>query len=154
MALLIALCAMLLTTQASALDLAQCDRTTHISHGGERGHLDLGAARVLYQEWWAQEGVFLDVVVADCAKGEALTARLWEERMSDRPPFDRVEKGMRILDEHLTISAALFDLNWLARALKGTARDIEIAALEGEPCACAALYADRRGDWPAFEGLK
>lgn len=139
---------------AAALDLAHCDRTTHISHGGERGHRDIGAGRVMYQEWWAQEGIFVDVVVADCATGKALTTRLVEERIKDRPPFDRLEKGLRLLDQHLTISPALFHLDWLARALDGTGRDTEIAMLRAEPCACAALYPEVRGAWPAFEGLK
>ncbi|MEM1387283.1 MAG: hypothetical protein AAF748_05745 [Pseudomonadota bacterium] len=150
-----ALVAVLLPFAAAAdLSLAACDRTTHISHGGETAHRDIGGGRVLYLNWWAQEGVYTDVVVADCAAGNRLIARLKEERIKPRPPFDRVEKGLAVLDAHLTISPALFSLEWVARALDGTGRDIAISALPSEPCACAVLYPEMRGDWAAFEGIE
>ena len=129
---------------ASALTLADCDRTTHVSHGGETGHRDVGGARVVYAEWWSQEGVFTDLVIADCAEGMALKTRTKEERISARPPFDRTDKAIGILDTELAVSPSLFSFDRLAAALKGTGRDIEIAALDTQPCACAAAYPGAR----------
>ncbi|MDJ0824881.1 MAG: hypothetical protein QNJ16_05195 [Rhodobacter sp.] len=139
---------------ASGLTLTDCDRTTHISHGGETGHRDLGAGRVAYAEWWSQEGVYLDIVVADCGTGEKLMARTREERISERPPFDRTDKAVRILDQQLSVSPSLFSLTRLAGALQGTGKDIEIAAMAAEPCACAALYPGLQVDRAPFGGLE
>ncbi|MEM9343076.1 MAG: hypothetical protein AAGA87_08530 [Pseudomonadota bacterium] len=138
-------------SQGNALTLAECERTTHISHGGERNHRDLGNARVLYAEWWSQEGVYLDLVIADCAAGRALTTRTREEFISQRPPFDRTAKAIDIIETELTAAPALFSLERLATALHPIGRDIEIADLTADPCACAALYPEHRGDRQAFE---
>ena len=138
-------------SQGQALTLTECERTTHISHGGERGHRDLGNARVLYAEWWSQEGVYLDLVIADCAVGRALTTRTREEWISARPPFDRTKKALGIIEAELTAAPALFSLERLATALHPTGRDIEIAEFTADPCACAALYPEHTGDRQAFE---
>lgn len=135
-----------LATPAPALELAQCARLTTPSHGGEAEHRDLKDGRVFYVEWWSLEGVYRDIVVADCGTAQHLTARTVEERISDRPPYDRDAKAARLLETELGASAALFSLDRIARALDGAARDIKIAALDVEPCACAALYPGAR-DW-------
>ncbi|MDJ0626951.1 MAG: hypothetical protein QNJ44_01725 [Rhodobacter sp.] len=143
-----------LAVPAAALDLTDCDRTTHISHGGETGHRDLGAARVAFAEWWSQEGVYLDLVVADCSTGVALKTRTREERISPRPPFDRTDKAVRILNEQLAVSPSLFSFARLADALDGTGRDTEIAMLDAEPCACAALYPGLSGNRTPYEAAE
>ncbi len=140
-----------LAAPASALTLAECDRTTHVSHGGETGHRDLGHGRVAYAEWWSQEGVFLDLIIADCGTGQALSARTREERISERPPFDRTGKALKIIEDHLAASPALFSLTRLAGALERTGKDIEVAAMTDEPCACAALYPRLQGARAPFE---
>ena len=117
-----------------------CERTTHPSHGGEAEHRDLGAGRVGYVEWWSQEGVYTDIVIADCNDGTFLRTRAREERISARPPFDRTRKVRKIIEIELSASPSLFSFERLAGALKGVGRDIEIARLEVEPCACAAAY--------------
>ena len=63
---------LLLTGPAQALDLAQCDRVTHVSHGGEDMHRDLGEGRVMWRDWWSQEGTATDYIIEDCGTGEAL----------------------------------------------------------------------------------
>lgn len=135
---------------AGAITLDQCNRTTHVSHGGEGVHMDLGAGRVLYGEWWSQEGVYVDVVVAHCGTGEFLKARTREEGISDRAPFDRTEKALGIIETEVNGAAELFSLKRLANALKNTGEDIELATLASEPCACAALYPDLRDDRTPF----
>ncbi len=128
----------------------ECDRTTHISHGGETGHRDLGANRVGYAEWWSQEGVFTDLVVMNCATGEFLRTRVREERVSDRY-FDRTDKAVSVIEQELAAAPELFSFRRLADALDGTGRDIEIATSDAETCACAASYPELRGDKAPFE---
>ncbi|MDJ1007179.1 MAG: hypothetical protein QNJ13_05080 [Paracoccaceae bacterium] len=142
---------LLLATPAGALTLDECTRVTHVSHGGEAGHRDFGAGRVGYATWWSQEGVFVDLTVADCASGEALTTRTREERISERAPFDRTDAALKLIEVEMSAAPALFSFDRLAQALKGTGRDIEIAALTDEPCACAALYPEMRGDFAPYE---
>ncbi len=140
-----------LAAPAHALTLADCDRTTHISHGGETGHRDLGHGRVAYAEWWSQEGVYLDLIIADCGTGQALSTRTREERISERPPFDRTEKVLAILDAQFAVSPKLFSLIRLADVLEHIGKDIEIAAMTEDPCACAALYPGLGGDRTPYE---
>ena len=136
---------------ALALSLAECDRTTHISHGGETGHVDFGEGRVGYAAWWSQEGVSRDLIVVDCASGRFLTVRTHEERINDRLIPDRTRKARGIIAEELMGSAALFSFERLADRLEPVGEDIEIASLDTEPCACAALYPELRGAKTAFE---
>ena len=140
-----------LATPAAALTLAECDRTTHISHAGESDHRDLGAGRVVYVEWWSQEGVYDDAVLVNCETATALTTRVREARISDRAEFDVSRKALGLIEVELTASPALFSFDRLAQNLKGTGRDTKITTLMEEPCACAALYPDLRGDMTPFE---
>lgn len=132
-------------SRSEAVTLEECNRTTHVSHGGEGGHMDLGAGRVLYGEWWSQEGVYVDVIVAHCGTGEFLRTRTREERISDRSAFDRTEKALGIIEQELGAAPELFSFKRLAQALDRTGEDIVIDALQSEPCACAAAYPDLRG---------
>ena len=146
-ALAIALC--ILGGAAQALTAGECDRTTHISHGGETGHRDFGGNRVGYAEWWSQEGVYTDLVVMDCGSGAYLRTRVREERVSDRH-FDRTGKAVEVIERELAGAPALFSFTRLAAALDGTGRDIELATVVDETCACAAFYPDARGDKTPF----
>ncbi|MEO1363796.1 MAG: hypothetical protein AAFU86_08485 [Pseudomonadota bacterium] len=148
-ALLAAIAAML-GQQAMALTLTDCDRTTHISHGGEAEHRDLGEGRVMWRDWWSQEGTATSFALVDCAPGTALTFRTQEENMGARLPFDKTAKALTILERHETGARAFATFERIAADLKGTARDITITPLDAEPCACAALYPEARGDKTEF----
>ncbi len=139
-----------LASGAQALTLAECDRTTHISHGGETAHADLGDGRVMWQRWWSQEGTATDLFVVDCGPGHVLSARVAEERITDRPAFDRTDKALRILAEQEQGTRIFATLPRIAEALDDAAEDITLATLTQEPCACAAAYAGLRGDKTAF----
>ena len=143
--ILFALCA----GPVSALTLAECTRTTHISHGGEARHVDYGNGRVGYVDWWSQEGVYTDLVVMECRSGAFLRTRVREERVSDRY-FDRTDKAIEVIVRELEAAPALFSFKRLAQALDGTGRDIELAVTEEETCACAALYPEALGDKAPF----
>lgn len=139
-----------LASPLSALTLDECKRTTHPSHAGEAGHRDYGGGNVGYVEWWSQEGVYTDVVIANCKSGDFLRTRLREERISDRPPFDRTEAGRSVIETEMQVAPVLFSFGRLADALDRVGRDIEIATLIEEPCACAAAYPELRGQKEPF----
>lgn len=141
---------LMLANPAVALSLAECDRTTHISHGGEADHVDLGEGRVMWRDWWSQEGTATSFSVVDCAPGTALTFRTAEENMGDRLPFDRTEKALAVIDRHESGARAFATFDRIAADLDGIARDISITTLDAEPCACAALYPAARGEKAAF----
>lgn len=136
---------------ASALALPDCDRTTHISHGGETAHVDLGMGRVMWRDWWSQEGSAKWINVVDCAPGTALRAQSQEENMGTRPPFDRTDDVLAVIERHESGARAFATHQRMAADLDGIARDIVLTTLDAEPCACAALYPDLRGDKTAFE---
>ena len=135
---------------AEALSLAQCDRTTHVSHGGEDMHADLGEGRVMWRDWWSQEGTATDYVIVDCAPGAALRFRTAEDNMGTRAPFDRTEAALRIVDVHEGGARVFATLDRMAADLRKEARDVTLTRLEKEPCACAAAYGEMRGDKMAF----
>ncbi|WP_299741994.1 hypothetical protein [uncultured Tateyamaria sp.] len=136
--------------EAVALSLTDCDRTTHISHGGEADHVDLGEGRVMWRDWWSQEGTATSFSIVDCAPGAALTFRTQEENMGHRLPFDRTDKALAVIDRHESGARAFASFDRMAADLDGLARDIEIKTLDAEPCACAALYPEVRGDKTEF----
>ena len=135
----------------SALTLADCERVTHVSHGGEAAHQDFGDARVGWIDWWSQEGVYIDITVANCKTGEFLKTRVREERVSVRAPFDRRDAVERIIATEMSGAAALFSFTRLAAAIHPKGRDIEIARMAAESCGCAAAYPDLRGDKVPYE---
>ena len=147
----LALILAVLASPASALTLAECKRITHVSHGGVAGHVDFGAGRVGWVDWWSQEGVFTDFTVADCETGEFLRTRVREERMSERPPFDRRDAVRGIIEAEMLGAPALFSFERLRAAIHPKGRDIEVAVLEAEPCACAAAYPEMRGSRTPYE---
>ena len=134
----------------AALTLEDCARTTHPSHAGEAQHHDYGGGNVGYVEWWSQEGVYTDVVIASCESGTFLRTRLREERISDRPPFDRTKAGKAVIETEMRVAPALFSFERLAASLDRVGKDIEIATLSEEPCACAAAYPELRGQKEPF----
>ncbi|MFL4470848.1 hypothetical protein ACERZ8_13495 [Tateyamaria armeniaca] len=136
--------------EAVALSLTDCDRTTHISHGGEADHVDLGQGRVMWRDWWSQEGTATSFSIVDCAPGTALTFRTQEDNMGRRLPFDRTDKALAVIERHEAGARAFATLDRMATDLDNIARDIAITTLEAEPCACAALYPDARGDKTEF----
>ncbi|WP_242601459.1 hypothetical protein [Pseudaestuariivita atlantica] len=146
MAPLLAFCA----APAVALSLGDCARTTHISHGGEDAHVDLGEGRVMWRDWWSQEGTASDFTIVDCEPGDALRFRTAEERMNDRLPFDRTARALAIVADHEAGARVFATLDRIAADLKNIARDITRITLVAEPCACAAAYPDMRGDKHAF----
>ncbi|MGR3513272.1 MAG: hypothetical protein ACU0GG_10935 [Paracoccaceae bacterium] len=145
------LISLLASSPATALTLAECERVTHISHGGVAAHMDLGAGRVGWVDWWSQEGVFTDITVADCKTGKFLRTRVREERMSERPPFDRTDAVRSIIETELKGAPALFSFQRLRDAIHPKGKDIEVAVLDAEPCACAAAYPELRGEKTAYE---
>ena len=148
------LAALAFAAPAQALTLSECDRTTHISHGGETAHRDFGAGRVGWTEWWSQEGVYTDFYVANCKSGRHLKTRAREERMSNRAPFDRTKAVRAVIDTEMAAASSLFSFERLATALKTKGRDTEIAALTAEPCACAAAYPELRGTKIPYEATE
>ncbi|WP_299296668.1 hypothetical protein [uncultured Tateyamaria sp.] len=136
--------------QAIALTLIDCDRTTHISHGGEADHVDLGEGRVMWRDWWSQEGTATSFTVVDCGPGTALTFRAAEDNMGTRLPFDRTDKALAVIKRHESGARAFATFDRMAADLDGIARDIDIITLDAEPCACAALYPEARGDKTEF----
>ena len=143
-----------LNSPATALTLADCERITHISHGGVADHVDYGAGRVGWVNWWSQEGVYTDFTIADCRTGAFLRTRVREERVSERAPFDRTESVRAIIGTEMRAAPALFSFERLRRAIHPKGRDIELAVLEAEPCACAAVYPELRGDKIPYEGTE
>ncbi len=136
--------------QATAVELEACTRTTHVSHGGEADHVDLGEGRVMWREWWSQEGTFTDYKIVECGPGEALMFRTAEDGITDDIPFDRTFNALKIVDEQHEAARVFATLPRIADALDKTARKVQIANLQTEPCACAALYPDLRGDKTEF----
>ncbi len=140
-----------LAAPASALTLAECRAITHISHGGVAGHVDYGAGRVGWVNWWSQEGVFTDLTVADCRTGEFLRTRVREDNISARAPFDRRDAVREIIETEMAGAPALFSFARLRDAIHPKGKDIELAVLETEPCACAAAYPELRGSRTPYE---
>ena len=136
---------------ANALTLPDCTRTTHVSHGGEADHRDLGDGRVMWRDWWSQEATATGFKLVDCAPGRALMFRTAEENMGPRLPFDRTEKALKVVENHESGARAFATFERMAADLQTIARDIEIVTLTREPCACAVLYPEQRGDKAAFE---
>ena len=136
---------------ASALTLAACDRTTHISHAGETSHQDLSEGRVMWQRWWSQEGTSTDVFVMECGSGETLSFRTAEENISDRLPFDRTQDALKVVADHHQGARLFATLPRLVDALGYRARDARLTIVADQSCACAALYPELRGDKSAFD---
>lgn len=144
-----------LAAPAQALSLGDCTRLTHISHGGETDHVDLGAGRVMWRDWWSQEGTSTGFRIADCGPGQVLRFLTAEENMNARPPFDRTDDALKIVARHESGARVFATLERMAADLTKIARDVTVDTETIESCACAALYPELRGDKSAFrlEGL-
>jgi len=138
-------------TQSTALALIDCDRTTAVSHGGEADHVDLGEGRVMWRDWWSQEGTATNFVLVDCEPGRMLNVRAAETNMTrDRTGFDRAEDVLAVFELHESGSRVFATFERIAADLENIGEDIVIDVNETEFCACAALYPDLRGDKTAF----
>lgn len=146
----LAACVFILIGPAQALELAQCDRVTHTSHGGEDMHRDLGEGRVMWREWWSQEGTSSDFWIMDCGSGQALKFRTAEVNMGDPVPFERTEDALKVVDRHESGARIFATLARIANDLEGVARDVAVQSLTAETCACAALYAEMQGEKAGF----
>ena len=149
-AVIISSVVMLLAGQASALTLAECKRTTHPSHGGQIRHVDLGEGRVMWMDWWSQEGTAKGFSLVECASGKTLRFRSAEENMGRRSAFDRTDDALDVLDRHRSGARVFATFERIAAELKFIARDIAITVETDETCACAAAYPALRGDKTEF----
>ncbi len=140
----------LVASEARALTLADCTRTTHVSHGGQADHMDLGDGRVMWRDWWSQEGTATTFVLMDCASGEMLSARAAEENMGHRTAFDRTDDVWDVLNRHQSGARVFATFERIAADLKNIARDVTITMRMDETCACAAAYPALRGDKTEF----
>ena len=140
---------------AQALGLGDCTRVTHVSHGGQADHVDLGEGRVMWRDRWTLEGSSTDIVIADGAPGDVLTFRTAEENMNTRPPFDRNDDAMGIVARHEAGARVFATLDRMAADLGKMARDVTVTMSAKENCACAAFYPQMRGEKVKFglEGL-
>ncbi|MEO1240230.1 MAG: hypothetical protein AAFW64_11455, partial [Pseudomonadota bacterium] len=135
-----------------ALTLAQCDRVTHISHGGESDQTDLGAGRVMWIDWWSQEGTAKDVTIMDCASGAALRFRTAETNMTrGRTPFDKTDQALAVIALHESGARVFATFDRMATDLDSLVRDMTQFDAKSESCACAALYPDMRNDKDPFD---
>ena len=73
-----------------------------------------------------------------------LKYRTDEENMGRLSAFDRTDDVVKIIEREFAASPSLFSFARLASGLKRTGRDIEVATLTHEPCACAAVYPELR----------
>lgn len=142
--------ALLTASAAQALSVEDCTRTTHISHGGEADHVDLGEGRVMWRDWWSQEGSATDITVMDCGPGAALRFRAAEENMNARFPFDRVEDALKVIAKHESGARVFATLERMADELDNFTRDVRIETLMDQTCACAAFYPETRGNKTEF----
>ena len=71
--------------------------------------------------------------------------------MSERAPFDRREAVRGIIETEMRGAPALFSFERLRDAIHPKGKDIEVAVLDAEPCACAAAYPDLRGEKTPYE---
>ncbi|MEM0936663.1 MAG: hypothetical protein AAF646_13810 [Pseudomonadota bacterium] len=140
------------SASAVALTLEQCTRVVRGWNGWEIQHRDLGHGRVSYRESWNAEGIYLDLIVSDCASGETVRTRVREEMVKPRPAFDRTRRGLDVIDRHARRAPALFRISVLAEDLAAVGEDTVVTVAAMESCACAALYPEHRGPKTEFEG--
>jgi hypothetical protein len=108
----------------------------------------------MWRDWWSQEGTATNFAIVDCAPGKALTFRTAEENMGPRLPFDRTDKALKLIARHEAGDRVFATFERMAADLKTIARDVDIVTLTTEPCACAVLYPDARGDKSPFVEAK
>lgn len=136
-----------------ALAPEACKRTTHISHGGEVFHRDLGEGRVIWLDWWGQEGTFHELVLVECASGETLRFRTHEHNISGKREYHKTERAWDVVQEAHEGARVFATLPRIADAVKDArvAENITLTTTQSETCACAAFYPEQRGEKTAFE---
>ncbi len=139
-----------LSSAVQALELSDCTRTTHVSHGGEADHVDLGEGRVMWRDWWSQEGTATNISVVDCGPGAWLNLRSAEDNMNARLPFDKTDEALALIALHESGARVFATLDRMAQDLSKIARDVTVNVSQAEACACAALYPELRGDKEIF----
>ncbi|MEM6308943.1 MAG: hypothetical protein AAF754_02745 [Pseudomonadota bacterium] len=137
----------------AAITPEACKRTTHISHGGEIFHRDLGEGRVIWLDWWGQEGTYHELVLVECASGETLRFRTHEHNIAGTREYHRTERAWDVVQEAHEGSRVFATLPRIAEAVKEArvAENIALTTTQIETCACAAFYPDQRGEKTAFE---
>ncbi|WP_158269922.1 hypothetical protein [Litoreibacter ponti] len=128
-----------------------CDRVTHISHGGVADHVDMGAGKVMWTEWWSPEGVYKTVWLADCRTGIALDLRTHEERITERYVRDKTELVRAKITRQAEASPAFFTIDRVAGLIRRDGRDLHIQQYAEEFCACDAAYPNLQGDKTPYE---
>ena len=112
---------------------------------------DLGDGRVMWRDWWSQEGTATDYTIMDCAPGEALTFRTASVNMGNETPFDRTKDALKVIERHEGGARVFATLARMAEDLDRIARDVSLSRWEVESCACAAFYTELRGAKTRFE---
>ncbi len=146
-------CALTLSVLAGpvAAAIEACDRVTHISYGGSAAHQDMGHGKVMWVDWWSQEGIFKDVWLADCKTGIALSLRTSEERIKERHVIDRTKRAIEKIERQAEAAPAFFTIDRVAGLVRKDGVDLQVAQYEDEFCACAQAYPELRGDKAAFD---
>ena len=148
MTALISILALSATQAFAALD--ECNRVTAASHGGERAYQDMGRGKVLWVEWWSQEGVYDTVWLADCRTGIALDLRTHEERITDRVIPDQTEHVLETVRRQAETAPAFFTIERVAQLIRRDGRGLHIQQYSDEFCGCAQAYPEMRGDKEPF----
>lgn len=144
----------LMTALPARAAVETCDRITNPSHGGHSDHMDLGNGKVLWTQWWAHEGVFKDVWLADCRVGLALEMRTHEERITDRHLVDRTQKLRDTIISQSRAAPAFFTIERLAGLMRREGAEITMTQYEDEFCACAVAYPKLRGSKTPYEATQ
>ena len=137
-------------TESDAMTLDACARPI-ATHGEEYGHTDLTGGLVLWGERWSNQGFYEDIHMANCQTGEALTGRMVSQGMREAIPYDRRAQAGEALQTLLAGSVAFLNLDRAETALDSVRVPVERTVLRDEPCACAALYPEERGDRFPFQ---
>lgn len=146
----LALSAMLMASPAFAV-VEACDRVIPLSNGGAGAHRDLDDGTVMWVEWWAQEGNFHDVWLAECRTGTALSLRTWEERIKSRYVAKKTRRVMDKIVRQSQAASAFFTIDRVADVVRKDGVDLTIAMYHHEFCACAAAYPELRGEKAPFK---
>ena len=86
------------------------------------------------------------MILADCASGRRLTARVRSERMTEELPYDRRRAAMRQTLPLTGVEARpFFSLERVAEALADVRVPSAVSREDAESCACAAFYPAMRG---------
>ena len=128
-----------------------CDRMIPLSNGGVAAHQDLQDGKVMWVEWWAQEGNFHDVWLAECRTGTALSLRTWEDRIKSRYVAKKTERVIDKILRQSQAASAFFTIDRVADVVRKDGVDLTVAMYPHEFCACAVAYPELRGEKAPFK---